>query len=131
MKRNRFPIAAAGATVVLAACSSTPERIPELDAVQSLVPQLEASPRAGVAATNIAEARKALDRANELAAKGKDVEDIQFEANLAAAHAPSPTPAATRFTDPWRTSAVSPLMQKVSTRKSSRSIAVNAISRSR
>ena len=87
MKRNRFPIAAAGATVVLAACSSTPERIPELDAVQSLVPQLEASPRAGVAATNIAEARKALDRANELATKGKDVEDIQFEASIAAAHA--------------------------------------------
>ena len=36
MKRNRFSIAAAGATVVLAACSSTPERIPELDAAQQI-----------------------------------------------------------------------------------------------
>ena len=87
MKRNRFSIAAAGATVVLAACSSTPEQIPELEAAKSLVPMLEASPRAGVAATDIAEARKALDRANELATKGKDVEDIQFEASVAAAHA--------------------------------------------
>ena len=87
MKRNRFSIAAAGATVVLAACSSTPEQIPELEAAKSLVPMLEASPRAGVAATDIAEAREALDRANELATKGKDVEDIQFEASVAAAHA--------------------------------------------
>ena len=87
MKRNRLSIAVSSAIAVLAACSSTPERIPELDAAQALVPKLEASPRAGVAAANIAEARKALDRANDLAAKGKDVEDIQFEAGVATAHA--------------------------------------------
>ena len=87
MKRNRFSLAAASATVLLAACSSTPEQIPELDAAKALVPKVESSPRAGVAAANIAEARKALDRANGLAAKGKDVEEIQFEASVATANA--------------------------------------------
>jgi outer membrane protein OmpA-like peptidoglycan-associated protein len=87
MKRNHLSIAVASAAALLAACSSTPERIPELDAAQAVVPQVESSPRAGVAATNISEARKALDRANELAAKGKDVEDIRFEASVAATNA--------------------------------------------
>ncbi len=87
MKRNYLSIAVASAAALLAACSSTPERIAELDAAQAIVPQVEASPRAGVAATNISEACKALDRANELAAKGKDVEDIRFEASVAAANA--------------------------------------------
>jgi outer membrane protein OmpA-like peptidoglycan-associated protein len=86
MKRNSLAIAVAGATL-LAACSSTPEQIPELEAAKAIVPKLEASPRAGVAATNIAEARKALDQANELAEKGKDLEDIQFAAAVATAQA--------------------------------------------
>jgi len=87
MKRNHLSIAAASAAALLAACSSTPESIPELDTAKAIVPQVESSPRAGVAATNISEARKALDRANELAAKGKDAEDIKFEASVAAANA--------------------------------------------
>lgn len=86
MKRTPLSIAVASA-ILLAACSSTPEQIPELDAAKALVPKVEASPRAGVAAQNISEARKALDRANELHAKGKDVEDIQFEASVATAQA--------------------------------------------
>ena len=86
MKRTPLSIAVASA-ILLAACSSTPEQIPELDAAKTLVPKVEASPRAGVAAQNISEARKALDRANELHAKGKDVEDIQFEASVATAQA--------------------------------------------
>jgi len=86
MKRNQLSLAVSSA-ILVAACSSTPVQIPELDAAQATVPQLEASPRAGVAATNIAEARKALDRASELHAKGKDVEDIQYEAALANANA--------------------------------------------
>ena len=86
MKRTPLSIAVASA-ILLAACSSTPEQIPELDAAQARVPKLEASPRAGVAATNIAEARKALDRANELAEKGKDIDDIRYEANVASAQA--------------------------------------------
>jgi outer membrane protein OmpA-like peptidoglycan-associated protein len=87
MKRNCFSIAAASAIVLLAACSSTPEQIPELETARAIVPKVEASPRAGVAATNIAEARKALDRANEMQAKGQDVEDIRFAASVAAANA--------------------------------------------
>jgi outer membrane protein OmpA-like peptidoglycan-associated protein len=87
MKRNRFPIATASAITLLAACSSTPERIAELDTARTLVQKVESSPRAGVAAANVAEARKALDRADELAAKGKDIEDIRFEASIATANA--------------------------------------------
>jgi len=87
MKRNHLSIAVASAAALLAACSSTPESIPELDTAKALVPQVEASPRAGVAATNISDARKSLDRANELATKGKDVEEIRFEASVAAANA--------------------------------------------
>jgi outer membrane protein OmpA-like peptidoglycan-associated protein len=86
MKRNPLSIAIASA-ILLAACSSTPEQIPELDAAQALVPKVEASPRAGVAAANIAEARKALERANELHAKGQDIEEIRFAASVAAANA--------------------------------------------
>jgi outer membrane protein OmpA-like peptidoglycan-associated protein len=52
-----------------------------------VVPQVESSPRAGVAASNIAEARKALDRANQLAEKNGKDEDIRFEAALAARNA--------------------------------------------
>jgi hypothetical protein len=87
MKRNRFSIAVASAIALLAACNSTPEQIPELDTARAVVPKVEASPRAGVAAANVSEARKALDQANALAEKGKDVEDIQFAASLATAQA--------------------------------------------
>jgi outer membrane protein OmpA-like peptidoglycan-associated protein len=48
-----------------------------------MVPQVEQSPRAGVAATDISNARKSLDAANRLAeAKGKRT-DIEYEANNA------------------------------------------------
>jgi len=86
MNRNRLSLAVASA-IGLAACSSTPERVPELETAQALVQKVESSPRVGVAAANAAEARKALDRANALAAKGKDVEDIKFEASIATANA--------------------------------------------
>lgn len=67
----------------LSACSSTPESLPELEAARALLPQVEASPRSGVAATNIAEARKALDRANRLADDGAATQDISSEALVA------------------------------------------------
>ena len=57
--------------------------IEELETARAVVPQVEASPRAGVAATNIAEARKALDRANGLAEKHGKLADIQYEATVA------------------------------------------------
>lgn len=83
MNRKYSLILAASIAACVAACSSTPESIEELDTARAVVPQVEASPRAGVAATNIAEARKALDRANRLAEKGGKVADIQYEATVA------------------------------------------------
>lgn len=68
---------------LLTACSSTPQRIEELEAARTAVSQVEASPRAGVAASNVAEARKALDRADKLAGSGGKVEDIRFESQVA------------------------------------------------
>ena len=87
MNRSYSLILAAAAAACVAACTSTPETIEELDAARAVVPQVEASPRAGVAATNIAEARKALDRANSLADKGGKVADIQYEASVASRNA--------------------------------------------
>lgn len=72
---------------LLAACSSTPERIEELEVARAVVPQVEASPRAGVAANNVSEARKSLDRANKLEDSGGKVADIQFEAQVASRNA--------------------------------------------
>lgn len=87
MKRayNLLLITAVGG--LLAACSSTPERIEELEVARAVVPQVESSPRAGVAATNVSEARKSLDRANRLADQGGHVADVQFEAQIAARNA--------------------------------------------
>jgi OmpA-OmpF porin, OOP family len=70
--------------VLLGACASTPDKpIEELETARAVVPQVEASPRAGVAATYVSEARKSLDRANQLVEGGGDVDDIRFEANIA------------------------------------------------
>jgi OmpA-OmpF porin, OOP family len=87
MKRSYNLILAAAVTTLLAACTSTPERIEELEVARAVVPQVESSPRAGVAATQIADARKALDRANKLAESGAKVDEIQFEAGVAARNA--------------------------------------------
>lgn len=73
--------------VLLAACASTPETIDELVTARSVVAQVEASPRAGVAATSISDARNALERANELAEEGGSLEDIKYHANVAATNA--------------------------------------------
>lgn len=72
---------------LLAACNTTPENIEELEVARAVVPQVEASPRAGVAAENISEARKSLDRANRLVETGGELRDIQFEAQVAARNA--------------------------------------------
>lgn len=80
-------VTGAAGLLLLSACTSTPARIDELETARAAVAQVEASPRAGVAAANIAEARKALERASQLAEKrGKRV-DIQFEASVAAKNA--------------------------------------------
>lgn len=87
MKRTHSLILTAAVAALVAACSSTPDTIEELETARAVVPQVEASPRAGVAATNIAEARKSLDRANRLADKGGKAADIQFEATVASRNA--------------------------------------------
>lgn len=87
MKRTYNLILAAAVGALLSACASTPKTIEELETARAVVPQVEASPRAGVAATNISDARKSLDRANSLADKGGKLEDIQFEASVAAKNA--------------------------------------------
>ena len=68
------------ATLLVSACASTPQPVAELDAARQAVAQVESSPRAGVAATNIAEARKSLDKATSLANEGGHVDDIKYEA---------------------------------------------------
>jgi outer membrane protein OmpA-like peptidoglycan-associated protein len=87
MKRTYNLVVAAAVTSLLAACSSTPDRIEELETARAVVPQVEASPRAGIAATNVAEARKSLDRANKLVDSGGKVGDIEFEAMVASRNA--------------------------------------------
>jgi outer membrane protein OmpA-like peptidoglycan-associated protein len=80
-------LAGAAVSVFLAACSSTPERIESLETARTLVSQVEASPRAGVAATNVAEARRSLATANKLADDGGNLDDIEFNANIATLNA--------------------------------------------
>lgn len=87
MKRITSLFLAAAVTATLSACTSTPDRIEELETARAIVPQVEASPRAGVAATNVSDARKALDRANRLADQGGKLDDIRYEADVAAKNA--------------------------------------------
>jgi OmpA-OmpF porin, OOP family len=87
MNKTRNFILAGAMALAMVGCASTPDTIEELQTARAVVPQVEASPRAGVAATYIAEARKALDRANRLADDGGDVEDVQFEAQVATLNA--------------------------------------------
>lgn len=72
----------------MAACSSTPDQpISELTSARAVVPQVEASPRAGVAAENIANARKALDAANHMMEKGGKLDDIRYQSMIASTNA--------------------------------------------
>ena len=71
----------------LSACSSTPKRVESLENARAIVPQVESSPRAGVAAANVSEARKSLNTANRLADSGGNLGDIEFESNIATLNA--------------------------------------------
>ena len=87
MKPRYSLILAVASACIVAACSSTPTTTDELETARAVVPQVEASPRAGVAATEISEARQALDRANSLAQKHGKAADIQYEAIVASRNA--------------------------------------------
>lgn len=70
-------------TALLSACSATPERNNDLEMARQMVPEVEKSDRAGVAAKDISNARKSLDAANRLdSSKGKRA-DIDYEAQNA------------------------------------------------
>lgn len=87
MTRTYLPVSLVGFTMLVVGCSSTPELIEQLETARTLVPQVEASPRAGVAAAQISEARKALDRANALVERDEDLTMIQHEATVATLNA--------------------------------------------
>ncbi|WP_161965600.1 OmpA family protein [Steroidobacter cummioxidans] len=87
MKRSYYLLSIAAVAGLLTACSSTPPRVEDLEVARAVVPQVEASPRAGVAATNVSDARKALNEANKLADQGANVGDIEFQAQVASRNA--------------------------------------------
>jgi OmpA-OmpF porin, OOP family len=80
MKRTSLSIAV---IAVLSACNTTPPRNEVLESARTMVPQVESSPRAGLAATDLANARKSLDAANRLVDSGGKVADINYEAQNA------------------------------------------------
>ena len=83
MQLNKRIALGVAVTALLAACSTTPERNNDLEMARQMVPEVEASDRAGIAATDISNARKSLDAANKLdSSKGKRA-DIEYEAQNA------------------------------------------------
>jgi OmpA-OmpF porin, OOP family len=83
MKPNNRIILSLAVAAVLTACSAAPERNEALETARTLVPQVEKSPRAGIAAADIANARTSLDAANRLALAKSKKSDMEFEATNA------------------------------------------------
>jgi OmpA-OmpF porin, OOP family len=83
MKLNKRVVLSVAIAAILSACSAAPPRNESLETARTVVPEVEKSSRAGVAAKDVSNARKSLDAANRLAeAKGKQA-DIEYEANNA------------------------------------------------
>jgi OmpA-OmpF porin, OOP family len=68
---------------ILSACSAAPPHNESLETARIMIPQVEQSPRAGVAAADIANARTSLDAANRLATAKAKSSDVDFEAQNA------------------------------------------------
>jgi OmpA-OmpF porin, OOP family len=83
MKSNNRIAVSLAVAAVLSACSAAPPRNESLETARTMVPAVEQSARAGVAATDIANARTALDAANRLAVAKAKRSDIEFEAQNA------------------------------------------------
>ena len=83
MKSSNRVIVSMAVAAVLAACSSAPPNNESLEAARTMIPEVEKSARAGVAAADIANARHSLDAANRLAAAKAKAPDIEFEAQNA------------------------------------------------
>lgn len=80
MNLNKQMILSVAIAAVLSACTATPNRNETLEQARALVQQVESSPRAGIAAADIANARASLDAANRLAASKTKVADMEYEA---------------------------------------------------
>ncbi len=83
MSLNKRIILTVAVATVLSACSATPERNETLERARALVQQVETSPRAGLAAADIANARTSLDAANRLAESRSRIPDMEYEATNA------------------------------------------------
>lgn len=83
MKLNNRIVLSVAVAAILSACTATPERNETLERARTLVPEMEQSARAGIAAADIANARTSLDAANRLAESKTKKADMEFEATNA------------------------------------------------
>lgn len=83
MKSNNRVAVSVAFAAVLSACSAAPPRSESLEAARTMIPEVETSVRAGVAAADIANARTSLDAANRLAAAKAKMSEVEFEAQNA------------------------------------------------
>lgn len=80
MKSNHRIALSLAVAAVVSACSTAPDRNEALETARIMVPEVEKSPRAGVAAADIANARRSLEAANRLADSKARKSDMEFEA---------------------------------------------------
>ena len=83
MKFNKRIVLSVAVAAILSACTATPERNETLERARTMVPELEQSPRAGLAAADLANARTSLDAANRLADTKSKRAEMEFEATNA------------------------------------------------
>jgi OmpA-OmpF porin, OOP family len=83
MNLSKRIILSVAIAAVLSACSATPNRNDTLERARAMVQQVESSPRAGVAAADVANARASLDAANRLAESRSRIPDMEYEATNA------------------------------------------------
>jgi outer membrane protein OmpA-like peptidoglycan-associated protein len=83
MKLNSRVVLSVAIAAILSACSAAPPRNESLETARIIVPEVEKSPRAGVAAADIANARTSLDAANHQAESKGKVSQINYEADNA------------------------------------------------
>lgn len=85
---TKSTLAIAVSAAILAACSTTPERVAELDRAREAVADVRANPQAGrYAQAELEEAEAALARAEQSFEDGEDLELIRHEAYVAQGHA--------------------------------------------
>lgn len=83
MMFNNQVVLSVAIAATLSACTAAPERNETLEQARTLVPAMEQSARAGIAAADIANARTSLDAANRLAESKTRKADMDFEATNA------------------------------------------------